>query len=82
MYLGGGGGTSKTGVPNKVCVYKVVDSSKLQEYASLETSDSVKCVALHPSNKYVTYGMGNSCQVGSLDQNGYGSGDNKSNPIE
>lgn len=57
LILGGGGGSSKTGVRNKVCIYAVRNASLelLLDSPLAEGDDAPMCLATHPK---VSLGLG------------------------
>ena len=54
LILGGGGGSSKSGVRNKLCMYAVRDSTLelLCDFPLAEDEDAPMCLATHPQVKY------------------------------
>lgn len=84
-HVGGGGGTSKTGILNKVVLLKTASNTNNNNDTSLANktfqpvpcalsphlTDSVKCVAFHPSQSVIACGVGNKCILLSYKNNKY-----------
>jgi len=69
VVVGGGGGSSKTGILNKIVLFKLRDSA-LEELCSFETGlEVVKCIAFHPILETIACGIGSSCIIFNLHQN-------------
>lgn len=64
--IGGGGGTSKTGIPNKVILLKIDQNGKLAIVCEHEEEDAVKCCAIHENT--VACGIGSTCVILNFDK--------------
>ncbi|EGG20819.1 WD-40 repeat-containing protein [Cavenderia fasciculata] len=60
--VGGGGGVSKTGVPNGVTVFRWVEGM-LQQLETLTADDCVSNIAFHPSLDQFAYGTRSNCHI-------------------
>lgn len=72
LLVGGGGGPSKTGVPNAMAAYQVdiATRSTRQLFRHSTGSRAVMCMALHPSKDVVVCGLDENCAAFAFDKTG------------